>query len=196
MNAHDERATAIWVPSGATTSWAPWPRSSNLVPENTVPPASLSADGRLFAFVAISGQPPDFGQYEQAAYVMLTGHVSGPVAHRYRLVVNPPGTDGVIAAALSPNGRVTFVMTAHSYGGQWHEMIGAYSTKTGKLITVLASASARSLNGDGYLVADPSGRHLLVLGFGKTNTAVLDIATHRLSVLHVHYRYPPLGAGW
>jgi len=75
-------------------------------------------------------------------------------------------------------------------------MIGAYATETGKLITVLASASARSLNGDGYLVPDPSGRHLLVLGFGNSNTAVLDIATHRLSVLHVHYRNPPLGATW
>lgn len=196
MNSHNDRATAISLPSGATTTWSPWPWGSNLVPEDVVPSASLSADGRMLAFVAISGHPQDFGLNEQAAYVMLTGHVSGSVARRYRLVLNPRGADGVIATALSPNGRVTFVMTAHSYAGQWHEIIGAYSTKTGKLITVLASASARSLNGDGYLVADPSGRHLLVLGFGKTNTAVLDIATHRLSVLHVHYRYPPLGAGW
>ena len=196
MNSHDDRATAIWLPSGATTSWSPWPRGSNLVPEDVVPQASLSADGRLLAFVAISGQPPGFGLNEQAAYVMLTGQVSGPAARRYRLVVNPRGANGVIAAALSPNGRVTFVMTARRYGGRWHEMIGAYATETGKLITVLASASARSLNGDGYLVPDPSGRHLLVLGFGNSNTAVLDIATHRLSVLHVHYRNPPLGATW
>jgi hypothetical protein len=196
MNSHDERATAISLPSGATTSWSPWPPGSNLVPENTVPPTSLSADGRLLAFVAIAGHPQDFGLSEQAAYVMLTGQVSGPVAHRYRLVINPLGTDGVIAAALSPNGRVTFVMTARRYGGQWHEMIGAYATTTGKLITVLASVAVDSLFGDGYLVPDPSGRHLLVLGFGNRNTAVLDIATHRLSALHVHYRYPPLGAAW
>ncbi|HEX9518526.1 MAG TPA: hypothetical protein VF940_20395 [Streptosporangiaceae bacterium] len=127
---------------------------------------------------------------------MLTGHVSGPVARRYRLVVKPRGAAGAIAAALSPNGRVTFVMTARRYGGRWHEMIGAYATMTGKLITVLASASAQYLNGEGYLVPDPSGRHLLVPGFANRNTAVLDIATHRLSVLHVHYRYPPLGAAW
>jgi len=120
MNSHDDRATAIWLPSGATTSWSPWPRGSNLVPEDVVPPASLSADGRLLAFVAISGQPLDFGLYEQAAYVMLTGQVSGPAARRYRLVVNPRGANGVIAAALSPNGRVTFVMTARRYGGRWH----------------------------------------------------------------------------
>jgi len=195
MNSHDERATAISLPSGATTSWSPWPRGSNLVPENVVRSATLSADGRLLAFVAISGQPPDFGFYEQAAYVMLTGQVSGPAARRYRLVVNPPGTAGVIAAALSPNGRVTFVMTARSYGGRWHEMIGAYATVTGKLITVLASAAARSI-GDGNLLPDPSGRHLLVVGFSNTNTAVLDIATHRLSVLHVPYSNPPLGAAW
>jgi hypothetical protein len=197
MNSHDDRATAIWVPSGATATWSPWPAGSNLVPENVVPPASLSADGRLLAFVAISGHPADFGLDTQAAYVQLTGQVSGPAARRYRLVLNPPGTAGVIAAALSPNGRVTFVMTARNYGGRrWHETIGAYSTKTGKLITVLASASARYLNGDGYLLPDPSGRHLLVLGFGTDNTAVLDVATHRLTALHVHYRYPPLGATW
>jgi len=196
MNSHDDRATAISLPSGATTSWSPWPRGSNLVPENVVPPASLSADGRLLAFVAIAGQPRYFGLEEQAAYVMLTGHISGPVTRRYRLVLNRKGSDGVITDALSPNGRVTFVMTARRSGGVWHEMIGAYSTKTGKLITVLASASARSLDAGGYLVPDPSGRHLLVLGFGNRNTAVLDIATHRLSVLQVHYPYPPLGAGW
>jgi hypothetical protein len=195
MNAHDDRTTAISLPSGATTSWSPWPRSSNLVPENDFPSATLSADGRLLAFVAISGRPQDFGFYEQAAYVMLTGQVRGPVARRYRLVVNPPGTAGAIAAAVSPNGRVTFVLTARRYGGRWHEMIGAYATVTGKLITVLASASPRSI-GDGNLLPDPSGRHLLVLGFGNTNTAVLDIATHRLSVLHVPYRNPPLGAAW
>ena len=74
MNAHDDRTTAIWVPSGATTSWSPWPRGSDLVPENDFRSATLSADGRLLAFVAISGQPGDFGPYEQAAYVMLTGN--------------------------------------------------------------------------------------------------------------------------
>jgi hypothetical protein len=196
MNSHDDRATAISLPSGATTTWSPWPRGSNLIPENVVPPATLSADGRMLAFVAIAGQPQDFGLPEQAAYVMLTGQVRGPTPRRYHLVLNPPGAAGVIAAALSPNGRVTFVMTARSYGGRWHEMIGAYATKTGKLITVLASASARSLNGDGYLIPDPSDGHLLVLGFGNTNTAVLDVATHRLSVLHVNYSNPPLGAAW
>jgi hypothetical protein len=196
MNAHDDRATAIWVPTGATTSWSPWPRASNLVPENTVPSATLSADGRLLAFVAIAGQPADFGQSEQAAYVMLTGHVDGPAVRRYRLVINPPGTGGVIAAAPSPNGQVTFVMTARSYGGRWHEQIAAYATATGKLITVLASASARYLSGDGYLVPDPSGSHLLVLGFGTSNTAMLDISTHQLTIPHIHYRNPPLGAAW
>jgi hypothetical protein len=196
MNSHDDRATVISLPTGAKTTWSPWPRGSDLIPENEVPPAALSADGRMLAFVAIAGQPQNFGLEEQAAYVMLTGHVNRPVARRYRLVLNPPGSTGVIAAAVSPNGRVTFVMTARSYGGRWHEMIGAYSTKTGKLITVPASTSAKSIEGGGYLVADPSGRHLVVLGFGNTNTAVLDIATHRLSVLHVHYGYPPLGATW
>jgi hypothetical protein len=196
MNSHDDRTIAIYLPSAATTTWSPWPRGSNLIPEDVVPQATLSADGRLLAFVAISGHPQDFGLYEQAAYVQLTGHVSGPVARRNRLVLNPTGTNGVIDAALSPNGQVTFVMTARRYAGRWHEMVGAYATKTGKLITVLATASARYLNGDGYLVPDPSGGHLLVVGFGKTNTAVLDIATHRLSILHVQYRNPPLGAGW
>lgn len=196
MNSHDDRATAISLPSGATTTWSPWPQGSNLVPEDVVPAGTLSADGRMLAFVAIAGQPSDFGFPEQAAYVMLTGQVSGPVTRRYRLVVNPKGPAGVIAAAPSPNGQVTFVLTARSYGGRWHEMIGAYATATGKLITVLASASARYLNGDGYFLPDPSGRHLLVMGFGNDNTAVLDVATHRLSILHVHYRNPPLGATW
>jgi hypothetical protein len=71
-------------------------------------------------------------------------------------------------------------------------MIGAYATVTGKLITVLASAAARSI-GDGNLLPDPSGRHLLVVGFSNTNTAVLDIAKHRLSVLHVPLSQP---AAW
>ncbi|HEX9518525.1 MAG TPA: hypothetical protein VF940_20390 [Streptosporangiaceae bacterium] len=59
--------TAISWPSGATTNWSPWPSGSNLVPENVVPQAILSADGRVLAFVAISGHPQDFGLYEQAA---------------------------------------------------------------------------------------------------------------------------------
>ncbi len=196
MSAHDDRAFAISVPSGVTTTWSPWPSRSNLVPENTVSPASLSADGRLLAFIAIHTPTQDFGLSYQAAYVMLTGHVSGPAARRYRLVLPPQGGTAAVASALSPNGRVTFVMTARRYGGRWHELIGAYATMTGKLITVLASASAPYIDGNGYLVPDPSGRHLLVLGFGNDNTAVLDIATHRLSVLHVRYRYPPLGATW
>jgi hypothetical protein len=87
-------------------------------------------------------------------------------------------------------------MTARRSGGRWHERIAAYATATGKLLTVLASASARDLSGDGYLLPDPSGWHLLVLGYGNDNTAVLDIATNRLTVLHVHYPYPPLGAAW
>lgn len=196
MNSHDERATAISLGSGATMSWSPWPLGSNLVPEGNDPTAALSADGQLFAFVAIAGQPRDFGLDTQAAYVMLTGHVRGPVPRRYHLVLNPRGAAGVIAAALSPNGLVTFAMTARSYGGRWHEMIGAYATKTGKLLTVLAATSARSLDGDGYLEPDPSGAHLLVLGFGTGNTAMLDIASHRMSVLHVRYRYPPLDTTW
>ena len=196
MNSHDERATAIALPSGATTSWSPWPRGSNLVPEDIDSTAALSANGRLFAFVAIAGQPQDFGLDTQAAYVMLTGHVRGPVTRRYHLVLDPRGTNGVIATALSPNGMVTFAMTARSYGGRWHEMIGAYATKTGKLLTVLASTSARALDGNGYLEPDPSGAHMLVLGFGAGNTAMLHIASHRLSVLHVRYRYPPLDATW
>jgi len=193
---YQDRSTAIWLPSGATSSWSPWPSGSHLIPENLTPSPMLSADGRLLAFVAIAGQPKDFGQNEQAAYVMRTGQVSGPGARRYHLVVNPPGAAGVIAAVPSLDGRKTFVMTARQYGGRWHEMIGTYATGTGKLITVLASASMQTLTADGYLVLDPSGAHLLVLGFGNRNTAVLNIATHRLSVLHVHYRYPPLGAAW
>jgi hypothetical protein len=70
------------------------------------------------------------------------------------------------------------------------------STATGRLIKVLASATARALDLNGYLASDPSGRHLLLLGFGNHNTAVLDVATHRLSVVPVHYRYPSSGAGW
>lgn len=52
------------------------------------------------------------------------------------------------------------------------------------------------MNGDGYLMPDPSGRYLLVLGFGAGNTAVLDVASHRLSVAPVRYPLPPLGAAW
>src|SRR5262245_2928527 len=37
---------------------------------------------------------------------------------------------------------------------------------TGKLITVLAPASARYLNGNGYLIPDPSGRHPACAGLG------------------------------
>jgi hypothetical protein len=35
-----------------------------------------------------------------------------------------------------------------------------------------------------------------VLGFGNENTTVLDIATRRLSALHVRYSYPPFAATW
>jgi hypothetical protein len=156
----------------------------------------LSADGGLLVFIAISGHPRASGLNAQAAYVMLTGHVTGPVTRRYHLVVNPQGAAGTIAAAPSPNGRVTFVLTARRYSGRWHETIAAYATATGKLIKVLASASAPYLEANGYLVPDPSGRHLLVLGFGARNTALLDIATHRLTVPHVQYRCPPFGAVW
>jgi hypothetical protein len=63
------------------------------------------------------------------------------------------------------------------------------------MITV-ARASANNVAADGFLMPDPSGRHLLVLGFGAGNTDVLDVATHRLSAVPVRYRYPPLGAAW
>jgi hypothetical protein len=196
MSSYDNRAFAISSASGATTSWSPWPRSSNLIPENVGPSASVSADGRMLGFVAIAGQPKNFGLEDQAGYVMLTGHVSGPVTRRYHLAVRPRAGAGVIATALSPNGQVTFAMTARRYGGRWHETIGAYSTATGKLIKVLASSSARTVEQNGYLVPDSSGRHLLVMSFGNHNTAVLDVATHHLSDVPVHYRYPPFGAGW
>ncbi len=195
MNSHDDRAMAISLPSGAVSTWSPWPAASNLVPENVAFTAPSPA-GPLLPFVAIAGHPPDFGLSEQAAYVMLGGRVGGPPARRYHLVVNPPGSAGVLSAVLSPDGRVAFVLTARRYGGRWHEMIGAYATATGKLLSVLASSSARYLDGDGYLIPDPSGRHLLVLGFGAGNTAVLDVATHRMTVLPARHRYPPLGAAW
>lgn len=127
---------------------------------------------------------------------MLTGNLGGPPARRYHLVLNPRGPDGVLSAALSPNGRVEFVLTANRYAGRWHEVIGAYATATGKLITVLATSTAKYVDGNGYLVPDPSGRHLLVAGFGDGNTAVLDIATRKISALHVRYRYPPDSAIW
>jgi hypothetical protein len=196
MKSHKDRAFAISLPSGKTTSWSPWPIGSNLVPENVVPTGALSANGRMLGFVAIGGHPQYFGLEKQAAYVMLTRRLSGPVTSRYHLVVRAKAGTGVIATALSPNGQVSFVMTARRHGGLWHETIGAYSTKTGKLITVLASASAHYVEAGGYLVPDPSGSHLLVLGFGHYNTAVLDIASRRLAVLHTHYRSPPLGATW
>jgi hypothetical protein len=126
--------------------------------------------------------------------VMRTGQVAS--ASRYHLVLKPQAGTGVVAASPSPNGRVTFVMTARSQGGSWHERIGAYSTKTGKLIKVLASTSANSIEGNGYLVPDPSGSHLLVFGFGNHNTAMLDIATHRLTVPHTQPGYSPFGAAW
>jgi hypothetical protein len=194
MNSHNDHAIAISVSSGKTTTWSPWPRSSNLVPENEFPTGNLTANGRMFGFVAIAGQPQPFGLEDQAAYVMRTGHIA--LADRYRLVLKPKAGSGVIAAAPSPNGQVTFVMTARSHGGIWHETIGAYSTKTGKLIRVLASTSANSVEAGGYLIPDPSGSHLLVLGFGHDNIAILDIATHRLTVPHAQSGYPPLGAAW
>jgi hypothetical protein len=194
MNSHNDRAIAISVPSGKTTTWSPWPGSSNLVPENVIPAGNLTANGRMLAFVAIAGQPPSFGLEDQAAYVMRTGHVAS--ASRYRLVLKPKTGTGVISAASSPNGQVTFVMTARSFGGSWHERIGAYSTKTGKLIKVLASTSATSVEGDGCLVPDQSGTHLLLLGFGNYNTAMLDIATHKLTVPRTQPGYPPFGAAW
>ena len=201
FNTHDARATAIALPSGATTTWSPFPEGSNLVPENTVPSQALLAGGRLLPFVAFAVRPQSTGQGAMAAYVMLTGHVSGPPARRYHLVVEPPGGNagmgsGALAAVLSPNGRVTFVLGAHRYGGRWHEMIGAYATANGRLLTVLARTSARSVDGNGFMMPDPSGGHLLVLGFGADNTAVLNIATHRLSTVPVRYTYPPLGAAW
>ncbi|HEX7993065.1 MAG TPA: hypothetical protein VF506_04035 [Streptosporangiaceae bacterium] len=85
------------------------------MPENVIPAGNLTANGRMLAFVAIAGQPQSFGLEDQAAYVMRTGQVSS--ASRYHLVLKPQAGTGVIAAAPSPNGRVTFVMTARSHGG-------------------------------------------------------------------------------
>jgi hypothetical protein len=192
FSAHDALTTAIQLPSGIPTRWSP----GNTLFNVNGPSTTLSADGRLLALVAIPGHPRGIALSEQAAYVMLTGPVSGPVSSRYRMVLKPPG--GAIAAALSPNGRVMFLMTAQRAGRRWHETIGAYATATGKLITVLASGSWRSLNAQGSLIPDPSGRHLLVFGFGNGvgTTAVLDVATRHLRVLHVGYATYPLGAAW
>jgi len=192
MGSDDDRATEISVPSGATTSWSPWPAASKLTPENVVQSATLADGGRLLPFVAIPGGQPAVLVDTQAAYVMY----SGPAGRGYRLVVNPAGSAGAVADAPSPTGRVTYVLTARRHGGRWHETIAAYSTATGRMITVLASASARFVDADGYLMPDASGRYLLLLGFGGDNTAVLDVATHHLTVVPVRYPYPPLGAAW
>jgi hypothetical protein len=184
--------TVISLPSGSTARMSP----GRVLEVQNSPSATMSADGGMLEVIAIPGNPRGLGTQEQAAYVMLTGAMGGPPARRYREIFRNP--KGVLADAISPDGRVSFAIVLQQRSGRmYREQVVAVDTATGRIIKVLAaSAWASGWNGEPTMIMDPSGRYLLLLGLGAGNTQVLDIATGLLRTVPVSYAYPPNYTAW
>jgi hypothetical protein len=181
----------VSLPSGSTARMSP----GRVLEVQNSPSATMSADGGMLEIIAIPGNPRGLGTREQAAYVMLTGAMGGPAPRRYREIFR--NRTGVLADAISPDGRVSFAIVPKQRGDMFREQVLAIDTATGRIIKVLAaSAWASGWNGGPTMIMDPSGRYLLLLGLGAGNTQVLDIATGRLRTVPVSYAYPPAYAAW
>jgi hypothetical protein len=183
--------TVISLPSGSTARMSP----GRVLEVQNSPSATMSADGGILEIIAIPGNPLGVGTQEQAAYVMLTGAMGGPATRRYREIFRNP--TGVLADAISPDGRVSFAIVPQRRGDTFREQVVAIDTATGRIIKVVAaSAWASGWNGGPAMIMDPSGRYLLLLGLGDGNTQVLDIATGSLRTVPARYAYPPNYAAW
>lgn len=181
----------ITLPAGTTRTWRTTPRGSMH--------ESLSADGRLAAITA----PSRPGNYDGAGYLLALGP-----RLQDRRALTAPGTGGVLATALSPNGRVMFALTsvlpASGYP-PYTLRLAAYATATGRPLRTLLTRRHQVESLPGELAADPSGRYLIAASFPLTGSpgnnplagvTLIDVASGQAHTIYLRQPNVPLDIAW
>jgi len=181
----------ISLPTGQTRTWLTTPQGSRQ--------QSLSADGRLAAAVA----PLRQGTNDGAGYVLALGP-----RLRERKVLTAPGIGGVLATALSPNGRVMFALTSvlpASGNPPYTLRLAAYATATGRPLRTFLTERHQVESMPGVLAADPSGRYLIIANFplkysyGNNSLAgvtLVNLASGRAHTIYLPQSNVPLDIAW
>jgi hypothetical protein len=181
----------ISLPTGRTRTWLTTPRGSMQ--------QSLSGDGRLAATVASLRR----GTNDGAGYVLALGP-----RLRERKVLTAPGIGGVLATALSPNGRVMFALTsvlpASGYP-PYTLRLAAYATATGRPLRTFLTERHQVESMPGELAADPSGRYLIVANFPLKDSpgnnplvgvTLVNVASGRAHTIYLRQSNVPLDIAW
>jgi hypothetical protein len=181
----------ISLPTGKTRTWLTTPRDGMQ--------QSLSGDGRLAAIVASTRRGTDDG----AGYVLALGR-----RLRERKVLTAPGIGGVLATALSPNGRVMFALTsvlpASGYPG-YTLRLAAYATATGRLLRTFLTKRHQVESLPGEMAADPSGQYLIVVNFPLKDSngnnpfvgvTLVNVASGRAHTIYLRQSNVPLDIAW
>jgi hypothetical protein len=149
---------------------------------------SLSADGSLLGLVSAPSKPlhgTATSGDDSVWTLRVESSPPGPLGSRYHHVVRP--LVGANSEVLSPNGTLAFVSTLRYAKSDpfMRERINAYSTATGKLISVVHEFPDDGFEGPN-LGLDPSGRYLLVSGWNdvvhptrRHQVDGIDLATGR-----------------
>jgi len=181
----------ISLATGRTRTWLTTPRGSMQL--------SLSGDGRLAAAVASLRR----GMIDGAGYVLALGP-----RLRERKVLTAPGIGGVLATALSPNGRVMFALTsvlpASGYP-PYTLRLAAYATATGRPLRTFLTKRHQVESMPGELAADPSGRYLIVANFPLRDSpgnnplvgvTLVNVASGRAHTIYLRQSNVPLDIAW
>jgi hypothetical protein len=128
---------------------------------------SLSADGRMLEFVSNPSNGTRVGSDRlNQVWALRTNSRSGPVEQHYRSVAGSLPT--LSGAALSPNGRLTSILTTrHIHKDRTTTTtftITVIKTESGHQVAKFATTE-RHAPGQGQLVPDTSGRHVLLFDF-------------------------------
>ena len=142
---------------------------------------------------------------EAAAY--LEHPILGPRL-RERKVLTAPGIGGVLATALSPNGRVMFALTsvlpASGYP-PYTLRLAAYATATGRTLRTFLTKRHQVESVPGELAADPSGRYLIVANFPLKDSpgnnplvgvTLVNVASGRAHTIYLRQSNVPLDIAW
>jgi hypothetical protein len=165
----------LHLPSGRTRQWG-GVSLGGVSPGNLAlrGPLSMSANGRLLAFAAVSAvsaaSPPRSRVTAQSVRVLPTGAPPGAAAGRSHVVFRQaaPGAGtglSLAAASLSPNGTSVYLCLQSAARTRAAARIAAYDTATGKPRGVIATFTAKGTwpqAGCSSMALDASGRFLLV----------------------------------
>jgi len=177
------RVGVIHLPTGKVTAWTAPSRPRSL---------SLSADGSLLSFVAKPGIGPAeaWTAGAPAAWILRTKARPGLLASRKAL--RAPG--GVLAAALSPSGRLLFAITADGLPNRRNGKVAGYDAVTGAQV-VRARVLAGGAGPPGISPA-ASGRFALVYLLRPGRVQELNLATGQQRSVPVAAADTPAAAAW